>query len=132
MASIICHLCLTETESKHAFGIFTAEGKKQGWARRIGVLLEVPVSSDDGFPTFFCRGCRSKLLCIEDKLQRLRTTAQESYQRLSERVPIDRKRTKATSGVVGVSPSTASSRPSAKRAYLQPRVLFDENTSDSK
>ena len=29
---------------------FTAEGKKEGWARRIGVLLEVPVSSDDGFP----------------------------------------------------------------------------------
>ena len=62
----------------------------------------------------------------------MRTTAQESYQRLSERVPIDRKRTKATSGIVGVSPSTALSRPSSKRAHLQPRALFDENTSESK
>ena len=58
-------VCLTETQSKHSFGIFTAKGKKQGWARHIGVLLEVPVSSDGGFPTFFCRGCRSKLLCIK-------------------------------------------------------------------
>ena len=43
---IISHLCPTETQSKHSFGTFTAEGKKQGWARRIGVLLEVAVSSD--------------------------------------------------------------------------------------
>ena len=51
--------------SKHSFEIVTAEGKKQGWARRIGMLLEVPVSSDDGFPIFFCRSCRSKLLCMK-------------------------------------------------------------------
>ena len=36
----------------HSFGIFIVEGKNQGWARCIGVLLEVQVSSDDGFPIF--------------------------------------------------------------------------------
>lgn len=128
-SKITCRLCLTETQAKYSFGIFTVEGRKQGWARRISVLLQVPVSSDDDLPTSFCRCCRNKLLSLEDKLQRLRTTAQESYQRLQERELMARKRKKATSGV-GVSPCTASLRPPSKRAYLQPRSLF-ENTETS-
>ena len=127
MASVICCLCLTATESKHSFGIFTVEGKKQTWARCIGLLLEVSVSSDDGFQIF----CTTVVLCIEDSLQRLQTTAQESYVRLSEHVLIDKKQTKATSRVVGVSPSTPLLCPSAKCAYLQPRALFDENANES-
>jgi len=46
--------------------LFTAKRMKQlpCWSRCTGVLLQVKLSSNDGFPTFIRHSCRSKLLFI--------------------------------------------------------------------
>ena len=67
-ATMTCRLCLAETDSKYSIGIFTVAGEQQRWAARISLLLQVPVSPDDGLPASFGRGRSSKVLSLVDKL----------------------------------------------------------------
>ena len=97
-----CRICLAETESKHSTALFTATGLSQGWPSRLTELLQVDVAKDDGLPRHICRSCRGKVATIEGKLQNLRALAQESLRKLRGKCSGERKRSKDTSGGLGI------------------------------
>lgn len=98
---------------------------RSGLAERLSIVMDVPVSQNDGLSQYICRPCNRKFLAAES----LRVLAKASYDKCravlsgSRSVHVGspksskvapRKRSKDTSGV-GVSPHTHSARPSAKR-----------------
>jgi len=128
MSDLTCRICLSAIESKHSTALFTAAGLSQEWPSRIGELLCVEIVKGDGLPNHICRSCKGRVISIEGKLQSLRALAQESFRKLQDKRSSDRKRSKDTSGGLGVSPNTANVRPPAKRQYgLARRSLFSSD-----
>lgn len=124
-----CRICLSAVETKHSTALFTASGLSQGWPNRISELLHVEVK-DDSLPSHICRSCKRKVISLEEKLQSLRALAQESLRKLQDKRREERKRSKDSSGTLGVSPYTASVRPPAKRQYsASRRSLFPDSAN---
>ena len=130
-SKLACRICLSAVNRKHSTALFTATGLSQAWPSRIHDLLCIEVTKDDGLPSHICKSCRGKLVTIEVKLHSLRALAQESLRKLQDERKGERKRSKDTSGALGVSPSTANVRPPAKRQYGVPRRCLFLNDADS-
>lgn len=113
-----CRLCrLVDTNSTH---LFTAKGKSNKWASRISTLLAVSVNEDDKISPYMCSMCTRRLVSLEKAatdLQAFKQLAQRSLAALISTGSL--KRTRVTSGEVGVSPDTARARPSSKLSRRQ-------------
>ena len=104
------------------FGTTTA--LKNKWISRIEQLLGVSVDPEAEISGYMCQMCKQRIVRLEDALTDLSAftkMVEESEQALM-RVGGSVKRTKQTSGDVGVSPCTARMRPSSKRSRKQ--LLF--------
>ncbi len=134
-AKAVCRVCLTDVQPKHSTALFSGVGSQHDWLSRLREILGVPVSIDDGLPQSICRSCAGRVETLERKLKSIRQLAYESADKykamLVRKTSVTRKRPKNTCGEVGVSPSTASTRPLAKRMYtdLQGRQLFPSVTN---
>ena len=124
MAKVQCRVCLAIVDRKHGTDLFS----EKNWANRVTKLLEVPVSQSDGFPSYICRWCRRCVETIQTKIERLQELITHSYSKFSS---TSRKRTKCTSGSLGVSLATAAARPPTKRTALQRRQLFPADDDSS-
>ena len=113
-ATICCRLCRAITNAKRTVHLFTTKGLKNRWASRISTLLEIAVDEDDRLPPYVCSMCTRRLESLENAaadLKEFQELAQCSLQ-MGQDNPL--KRTRVTSGDVGVSPDTAKARPSSK------------------
>ena len=124
MALQICRLCLGKAERPHYTVIFSENSQSKNVPERLSSLSGVPISHGDGLPGRVCRTCMDKFSSLEKSLAKFQEMAKSSWQNLS------RKRTKETSGNIGVSPHTERARPPAKRSRT--RLLFSDNSSKSK
>lgn len=117
-SSRTCRLCRSLVGANRALHLFTSKGVSKGLAGRITKLLEVPVASDDRLPPYVCETCIKRITRMEkalDDLAAFKDMARCSLSALDKtRQPI--KRTKETSGEIGVSPNTLKQRPRAKQA----------------
>ena len=114
-----CRLCKVILD-KNAIHLFTAKGKSNKWASRISTLLDVSVDEDDKISPLVCSMCKRRIVSLENAatdLQAFKQMAQHSLTALKSRAPL--KRTKVTSGSMGVSPDTARERPSSKLSRRQ-------------
>jgi hypothetical protein len=112
---VLCRLCRERVPSKRALSLFSTISSKQKWGERITSLLEVTVCKNDPLPPHICSKCKNKILALEraaSDLAAFKALAKATY--AIARGPL--KRTKDTSGDVGVSPDTARERPRTKLA----------------
>ena len=128
MASTICRLCARKAERPHYTAIFSKESLQVGLPGRLSSMLGIPVVQNDSCPQRICRACMRKFTSVETHIKQLQQTAQTTYHKFIDG-PSSRKRTKDTSGTVGVSPHTQRARPPAKRAapsrlFLQPDSTY--------
>ena len=110
-----CRLCCSVISSHQYVSLYTASSIRNKWPSRIQDLLEVSVSTDDGLPQHICSVYKKRLEVLERAaidLVDFQRQARDAATSLSKRLP---KRTKETSGSVGVSPDTARARPRTKR-----------------
>ena len=108
-----CRLCWANIVDKNMTNLFTKKSLERGWAPRISALLDVPVSQDDYMPPHVCSKCITKVVALEKALMdlaRLKRSAVNAMQHMQRSL----KRTKETSGEVGVSPNTQQARPRSK------------------
>lgn len=125
----LCRICAAAVDKRHATAIFSRQGHTHNWPCRLSELLEVPVNEHDGFPGYMCRTCKRTVESVEGKLRSLKEQICESYSSFSAE---NRRRSKSTSSLEGVSPATAAARPPAKkRTSLQKRQLFPAASEDS-
>ena len=110
-----CRLCWEQVAENRVTHLFTRKSVERGWATRITALLEVPISQQDNLPPYVCNKCISRVSALEKATvdlaafkRSVRTVMQEAHQSL--------KRTKETTGSVGVSPDTLRCRPRSKMA----------------
>ena len=89
-------------------------------------MLGVPVVQNNSCPQRICQSCMRKFASVETNIKQLQETAQTSYHKFTGG-PSSRKRTKDTSGTIGVSPHTQRARPPAKR--IAPSRLFLQHDS---
>lgn len=137
-----CRFCGEVVSSKHSVGLFTPQANFDNLAARLGLLLQLPVSANDGLSKFTCRLCRGSLENLEAKLAAKRSAVRAVYQRAGYVTGVARislaqippnqgsstlKRPKDTSGGPGVSPATAKARPPSKRPTVS-RTLFPQGT----
>ena len=117
MSSKVCRLCGSTTADKRCTSLFTSTGLQHAWASRINRILRVEVATDDGLPKQICRACKTRLEALEraeEDRAAFTDMAKKSYRALvASSRPI--KRTKVSSGDVGISPDTATARPPAKK-----------------
>lgn len=113
MADIrVCRLCKTRIDKQVAVALFSSNDSKQRWAPRISVLLDVPEPSPaDMLPAHICGKCRTRIVSLEKALSDLAMFKQLARASLDGRGV---KRTRDTSGSVGVSPDTIRQRPPSK------------------
>ena len=76
---LLCRICLSEVQPKHATALYTDVGLQQGWPSRLRELLLVPVNRSDDLPTHICRSCVGKVETLERKLKTLRQQARGKY-----------------------------------------------------
>ena len=116
-----CRLCKAIlVDTKNTIHLFTAKGKSNKWASRISTLLAVSVNEDDKISPHVCSMCKRRIVTLEKAATDLRAfkqLAQCTLAALKSRGPL--KRTRVTSGDVGVSPDTARERPSSKLSRRQ-------------
>ena len=132
-----CRFCGEVVSSNHSVGLFTTQANFDNLAAKLSVLLQLPISEDDGLSKFACRLCRNSLKGLE-KLAAKRSAVRAVYQSAGyvpgaaritlAQIPPNRsystlKRPKDTSGGSGVSPATAKARPPSKRPTVN-RTLF--------
>ena len=120
-----CRLCRSVIRSHHYLSVFSLSSTENvNWPTRIHDLLEVHVDKDDGLPGYVCSSCKRRVEVLEKAatdLAEFQRQAKAVYDALcTTRGRL--KRTKETSGLVGVSPDTAKARPRAKR-LLASRLL---------
>ena len=116
MASIVlCRLCWGNASSKKVANLFSRKSLDQGWASRITALLDVPVSREDSLPPYVCSKCLTRLQALERAAIDL-AAFKRSAKSCIEQSHRTLKRTKETSGEVGVSPNTRRNRPHSKVA----------------
>ena len=119
-----CRLCCSVISSHQYLSLFTASSILNKWPSRIQDLLGLSVSADDGLPQHICSACRKRVEVLEQAaldLVAFQKQAQDVSVSLSKRPP---KRTKETSGSVGVSPDTVRARPRTKRLTVR-RLDFE-------
>ena len=117
----VCRLCKTKISKQRAVALFSSSGFKQRWAPRISVLLEVPEPSPaDLLPSHICEKCRTKVVSLEKAVADLTSFKKLARSSLEGRGV---KRTKETSGNIGVSPDTIRQRPPSKLS--KKRLTFE-------
>jgi hypothetical protein len=117
------HVDCAARYSHQYVSLFTPSSIHNKWPSRIQDLLEVSVSTDDGLPQHICSICKKHLEVLEQAaldLVDFQRKARDASASLSKRPP---KRTKETSGSVGVSPDTARARPRTKKLSIR-RLKF--------
>ena len=115
-ATRVCRLCRAVVAPNRSIYLFSASAVKNKWASRIGQLLEIPV--DKAITPYMCEMCKGRLINLEKAVADLaafKDLAKHSREALVK-VKGLLKRTRVTSGDVGVSPDTARQRPSSKVA----------------
>lgn len=120
MASkVLCRLCSGNAGDKNMTNLFTRKSLERGWALRISTLLDIPLKQDDHLSSHVCSKCMTRVVSLEKATADLaafkrlaRSAMQDSHNSL--------KRTKETTGDVGVSPNTLRQRPRAKLARRLP------------
>lgn len=120
MATTVCRLCRGVVDCRSTVHLFSAKGKINKWASRISSLLSLPVEEDERISPHICFTCTRRVANLEKAatdLQEFQNLAQCSLTALKTIVPL--KRTRVTSGDVGVSPDTARARPSSKLSRKQ-------------
>ena len=137
-----CRFCGEVVSSNHSVGLFTTQANFDNLTAKLSVLLQLPISVDDGLSKFACRLCRNSLKSLEEKLAAKRSAVRAVYQRAGYvpgvarislvQIPPNRgcstlKRPKDTSGGAGVSPATAKARPPSKRPTVS-RTLFPQGS----
>ena len=121
----VCRLCTAEVDARTTVHLFNTSGYKNQWASRISTLLDVPVDKTDSISPYVCKMCTSRLVSLEKAAADLlvfRDMAQCSLAALQRTKQRPFKRTKETSGAVGMSPDTAKQRSSSKVA--RKKLLF--------
>jgi len=118
-----CRFCGNAVLPKLSVALFTMDGLEKDLPKRISLVIDLPVSKDDGLPPHLCRPCMRRFQTAET----FRSNARSSYEKQgynkaapplrSPRVDGSRKRTKDTSGFEA-SPHTAQARPLAKCSTL--------------
>ncbi len=127
MAAITeCRLCRSTVESRSIVHLFTAKGLEKKWSTRISTILGIRVDKMGRLSPHVCCMCTRRLESLENAaadLQDFKQLAQRSLEVAhATRGPV--KRTRVTSGEVGVSPDTARARPSSKLSRRQ--LLFSD------
>ena len=110
--------------------LFGIAGTREELPARITELVRVPVDDRDGLPASICQQCKRRVVPLEKAVQGLadfRKQCQQTYQDLVlSGEPVTLKRTKESSGDVGVSPDIARYRPPLKKQSKAARSLsFD-------
>lgn len=59
-----CRICLAETDSKHAFALFSSKSLREDWPRRTSELLKVSMADEEDLPRHFCKNCKAKVLAL--------------------------------------------------------------------
>ena len=128
MASVkvnVCRFCGNTVLPTLSVALFSKDGLDKDLPGRISRVVDLPVSREDGLPSYLCRPCMRKFQTAET----FRSFAKSSYEKQSYNksapplcspdpvVRCSRKRTKDTSGFEA-SPHTAQVRPQAKRCTL--------------
>ena len=108
-----CRLCWASVVDKNMTNLFTKKSLERGWASRITALLDVPVSQDDHMPPHVCSKCMTKVVALEKALTELAELKRSALSGMQQ-VQRSLKRTKETTGEVGVSPDTQRARPRSK------------------
>ena len=124
MSSKVCRLCRAVVAANRAVQLFSNAGLAKQWPSRITALLGIPVEKDDGISPLICDACKTRVHSLEKAaadLTAFKEMARCSSGVLGPRGPL--KRTKATSGDVGVSPDTIKERPRSKLSRT--RLNFD-------
>ena len=88
---------------------------EKGWGRRINTLLDISVSQDDELPAYICNKCTARIVTLEKAFIDL-SDFKKSARACMEQGHHSLKRTKATTGEVGMSPNTLRERPRSKVA----------------
>lgn len=122
---LVCRLCRDTVSDKRMTHLFTRKSQERGWASRITALLDIPVSIDDKFPPHVCSKCIARIVTLEKASMEL-AAFKRSVQSAMEHTHLSLKRTKETSGEVGVSPDTLRERPRTKAAR---RLHFTSKSS---
>ena len=131
MSSRTCRLCRSLVAVNHCIALFSRGSAQQRLSTRITDLLDVSVDANDGLPQGVCEKCKRRLEHLEFAAQDLvdfRKLARDSYTALvPPRGPL--KRTKESSGEIGVSPDIAKSRPPLKKqtAATSKRLDFGQS-----
>ena len=110
--------CCSMISSHQYVSLFIASSIRNKWPLRIQDLLEVSVSTDDGLPQHICSVCKKRL----EVLERAAIDLVDFQSKPEMPLPLSKrllKRTKETSGSVGVSPDTAQARPWTKRLSIR-------------
>ena len=100
--------------------IFTRKSMEKEWGRRINTLLDISVSQDDELPAYICNKCIARIVTLEKAFIDL-CDFKKSARACMEQGHHSLKRTKATTGEVGVSPNTLRERP---RSEVARRLRF--------
>ena len=111
MESRTCRLCKADIAANRAISLFSPRSVQQNLSTRFTQLLGLNIHANDGLPPHICKRCRRQLERLEGAMQDLenfRNLAKESYNALLSRGSL--KRTKGSSGAIGVSPDTAMAR----------------------
>lgn len=129
-----CRLCRSTVSNRSTVHLFTARGLKNKWASRISTILSIPVEKDERVSPHVCCMCTRRIETLERAaadLQAFKELAKSSLDALQSRGPL--KRTRVTSGEVGVSPDTVRARPSSKlsrrQLTFQPILATSSTTS---
>ena len=110
-----CRLCNENVSAKRMTRLFSDKSSEQGWPRRIFDLLDIPVRPDDNLSSLVCSKCITRVKSLE--------IASVDLKAFKRSVRSSLKRSKETTGEVGVSPNILRERPRSKVA----RTLFTSN-----
>ena len=116
MDSRKCRLCNPSVAKNRAVFLFSPGSLQHNLPARITGLLELSVHISDGLSTHICERCKRRVDSLETAVTDLadfKQLAKDSYATSFSRGPL--KRTKESSGEIGVSPETSKARPPLKR-----------------
>ena len=73
--TLSCRVCSSFMSSTHCIAVFFRDSMRSGLAERLSVVLDVPVTPNDGLSKYICRPCNRKFLAAES----LRVLAKATY-----------------------------------------------------
>lgn len=107
---------------KNSVALFSPVAVSQKLAARVASLLETTVDANDRLPHHLCKPCKRRFDTLEkaaEDLKSFRTEASECRRSLLAR-SVSGKRTKESSGSIGISPDTMKERPHPKDIKCSP------------